>query len=130
MPPPELVWEVLSTIERWPTWNPEVQSAGVEGELAEGTRFRWKAGPSVIKSKLISVAAPTQIAWTGKSMGVSVIHIYNLVPRNGRTLVRTAESVEGLAARLFRGPITRRMDSAIEAGLEALKAEAERRAAS
>jgi hypothetical protein len=43
--------------------------------------------------------------------------------------VRTQESVEGVTARLFRGPIKKRMDGAIDAGLRSLKAEAERRTA-
>jgi uncharacterized protein YndB with AHSA1/START domain len=125
---PELVWDVLATIERWPSWNPEVSWASLQGEPAEGTRFRWKAGSSTIESRLVSVVAPVQIAWTGKSMGLRVVHIYDLEQRDGKTFVRTAESVAGVPARLFRGPIERRMQTAIEAGLEALKTEAERRA--
>jgi hypothetical protein len=126
---PEVVWEVLTTIERWPDWNPEVKSASLEGDLTAGTIFRWKTGPSSIVSRLIRVAAPRQIAWTGKALGLSVVHIYRLEPRDGTTFVRTDESVEGITARLFRGPLKKRMHSAIEAGLRSLKAEAERRAA-
>jgi hypothetical protein len=126
---PGIVWEVLSAIEGWPAWNAEVQSASLEGELAEGASFRWKAGPSTLKSKLVRVVAPEQIAWTGTSMGLNVIHVYDLESRDGKTLVRTAESAEGIPARLFRGPIKKRMDTALEVGLDALKAEAERRAA-
>jgi uncharacterized protein YndB with AHSA1/START domain len=125
---PELVWDVLATIERWPSWNPEVSSASLRGELTEGTTFRWKAGSSTIVSRLVSVVDPVQIAWTGKSMGLRVVHIYDLEPRKGKTFVRTAESVEGIPARLFRGPIERRMQTAIDSGLEAMKTEAERRA--
>lgn len=127
--PPELVWDVLSSIERWPTWNPEVRSASVDGGLAQGNTFRWKAGPSSLTSKLLTVAEPSEIAWSGRSMGLSVIHVYKLEPHEGHTLVRTVESVEGMPARLFRGPVKRRMDAAIDNGLKALKAEAERRAA-
>jgi uncharacterized protein YndB with AHSA1/START domain len=125
---PDLVWDVLSTIEGWPTWNPEVRSASLQGELAEGTSFRWKAGPSTLESTLVSVTAPKEIAWTGRSLGLSVIHVYTLEPHDGKTMVRTSESVEGMPARLFRGSIKRRMDESIEAGLAALKKEAERRA--
>jgi len=124
-----LVWELLSAIEGWPTWNPEVESASLEGELVEGTSFRWKAGPSTLESRLLSVVAPAQIAWTGKSMGLNVIHVYRLEPRGDKTVVRTDESVDGIPARLFRGPIRKRMDNAIEIGLKGLKTEAERRTA-
>jgi Polyketide cyclase / dehydrase and lipid transport len=126
---PEVVWEVLSTIEHWPNWNPNVRSASIEGKLRAGTAFRWKGGPALITSKLICVDGPRQIAWTGKTMGIKVIHLYRLESRDGKTVVRTEESVEGITARLFRRPVTRSMDSAIEVGLQGLKSEAERRAA-
>ena len=120
---------MLATIDGWPSWNPEVKSASLEGDLVPGTVFRWKAGPSRLVSRLVHVEAPSEIAWTGKSMGLNVIHVYGLEPRDGGTSVRTQESVEGVTARLFRGPIKKRMDGAIGAGLRSLKAEAERRAA-
>jgi hypothetical protein len=62
-------------------------------------------------------------------MGINVIHVYGFEPRDGGTLVHTDESVEGVTARLFRGPLKKRMDSSIDLGLRSLKAEAERRAA-
>ena len=127
--PPEIVWDVLTKIDGWPSWNPEVKSASLEGDLAPGTVFRWKAGSSRLVSRLLHVEPPGEIAWTGKAMGLNVIHVYGLEPSNGGTSVRTHESVEGLTARLFRGPIKKRMDSAIDVGLRSLKAEAERRAA-
>jgi hypothetical protein len=128
--PPDLVWEVLSGIDGWPNWNPEVKQASLDGPLVEGATFRWKAGPSSLTSKLVTVAASRQIAWTGKLMGLRAIHVYNLEPRDGKTLVRTEESVEGSLAHVFRGSLTKRMNAAIHRGLESLKTEAERRAAS
>lgn len=126
---PEVVWEVLSTIEGWPTWNQEVTSASLGGQLAAGTVFRWKAGSSWITSKLVHVDPPNRIAWTGKTLGIKVIHAYRLEPSDGKTFVRTDESVEGIAARLFRRPLSRRMQSAIDVALRSMKTEAELRAA-
>jgi uncharacterized protein YndB with AHSA1/START domain len=126
--PPEVVWEALATIESWPSWNPGIKSTSLEGDLAAGSTFRWKSGPSVIKSRLVRVDPPREIAWTRKTMGINVIHVYSLEARDGRTLVRTDESVEGITARLARGPVRKTMGSAVQAGLESLKAEAEQRA--
>jgi uncharacterized protein YndB with AHSA1/START domain len=42
---PETVWEVLTDIDRWPTWNPDIKSRSLQGGVAEGSVFRWKAGP-------------------------------------------------------------------------------------
>ncbi len=41
---PEIVWEVLTALDRWTTWNPDVTEVTVQGPLAEGTEFRWKKG--------------------------------------------------------------------------------------
>ena len=40
----EIVWDVLTDVEGWPLWNPDVKSVALEGEVAEGTEFRWKTG--------------------------------------------------------------------------------------
>ena len=60
-------------------------------------------------------------------MGLHAVHIYTLEPRDGATIVKTEESVEGLLARLFKRPLERTMNKSLENGLNALKAEAERR---
>ena len=124
---PEAVWEVLAGIDRWPSWNPQVKSASLEGDLQEGAEFRWKAGPGTIVSRLTDVQAPNRIAWTGKSMGLKAIHVHTLEERNGGTLVKTEESYDGLVARLFSGRLRKMLDGALNDGLRHLKTEAERR---
>ena len=123
---PDVVWEVLTGIERWPSWNPAVKSASLEGPVEAGSTFRWKAGPSTIKSRIEDLEKPRRIAWTGTSFGLEAIHVHIFEPRDGRTLVRTEESFDGMVARLFHNRLQRAMDSALEGGLRHLKAEAER----
>jgi hypothetical protein len=125
---PELVWDVLTAIDRWPSWNPQVKSMDLQGAIVEGSQFRWKAGPGTIISTIRRVEAPRLIAWTGKTFSIAAIHVYRLEARDGKTFVRTEESYEGLVARLFRGPLQKTLDAALEEGLRHLKAEAERRA--
>ena len=127
---PELVWDILTTIDGWPDWNKDVRAATLDGTLAAGSNFRWKSGPSTIRSTLRHVEPQRMIAWTGKAMGLSVIHVYALEGRDDRTLVRTEESVEGFMARISRKSLRKTMNRAVENGLRYLKAEAERRAAS
>ena len=127
--PPEVVWDVLTAIDRWPTWNPDVKSMSMPGDLVAGSEFRWKAGPGTITSVLQHVDRPRQIAWTGKTLGIRAIHVYRLEPRGDGTFVSTEESYEGLPARLFRGPVQKTLDAALADGLRHLKAEAERRTA-
>jgi uncharacterized protein YndB with AHSA1/START domain len=83
--PPEVVWDVLTAFERWPSWNPDVKSVAVSGPLAEGTEFKWKAGPSTITSTLRRVNSPALVGWTGKTLGINAIHVWRLAARDGGT---------------------------------------------
>jgi len=127
---PEAVWEVLTAFEGWPTWNREVKSMMIQGNVAPGTLFRWKAGPGTITSTIQRVEPPRQIAWTGKTLGIDAIHFWHLEPGNGVTFVRTEESFEGLVARLFRRSLQRTLDRSLADGLAYLKAEVEQRTTS
>ena len=61
-------------------------------------------------------------------MSIKAVHEWRLEPREDGTLVQTEETFSGLVARLFRGPLQKNLDKALEDGLELLKREAERRA--
>jgi uncharacterized protein YndB with AHSA1/START domain len=124
---PEAVWEVLTAFERWPSWNRDVKSLTMQGGVAPGSVFRWKAGPGTITSTIQRVERPRLIAWTGKTLGIKAIHFWHLEPRDGRTFVRTEESYEGLVARLFRRSLQKTLDRALADGLRYLKTEVERR---
>jgi hypothetical protein len=124
--PVDAVWDVLVAIDAWPEWNPDVKSASIEGPAAVGTSFRWKAGPSTIRSTIVSAERPRLIAWTGKTLGIRAIHVWRLEPRNGRTLVRTEESYEGLVSRILRRSLQKTLDKALADGVANLKAEAEK----
>jgi hypothetical protein len=125
----EVVWDVLTGIEHWPSWNPDVKSVSMHGPLSEGSEFRWKAGPGTITSTLEHVEVPRRVAWSGKTLGLKAMHVYALEARDGATLVQTEESYDGLVARLFRARLQKTLDDALASGLRHLKAEAERRTA-
>lgn len=125
---PEVVWDVLTAFARWPSWNRDVKSMSMQGAVAEGTVFRWRAGPGTITSTIERVQSPRLIAWTGRTFGIRAIHFYRLEERDANTFVRTEESYEGLVARVLRRPLQKTLDRALADGLRYLKAEAERRA--
>ena len=125
---PETVWKVLSTLDRWPAWNPGVKSVSIEGSVAKGTQFRWKAGPWKIVSVIQNVKRARLLAWTGRMMGIRAVHTWHLEPLGAGTLVLNEESWEGLLGRLFRRSLQKALDKASASGLAHLKAEAERRA--
>ncbi|MGH3034599.1 MAG: SRPBCC family protein, partial [Gaiellaceae bacterium] len=125
--PVETVWDVLTAVERWPTWNPDVKTVSLEGSVAEGSVFRWKAGPGTITSTIQRVDRPRLIAWTGKTFGIDATHVWRLEQGHGKTLVRTEESYEGLVASILRRPLRKALETALTNGLRSLKVEAERR---
>jgi hypothetical protein len=126
---PDLIWDVLTAFERWPTWNPDIESISMHGDVGVGSTFRWKAGRVTITSTIQEVEPPRRIAWTGRTLGIRAIHVWWLEPSDGATLVLTEEAYEGLVARLFRGPLQKALDRALDNGLRHLKSEVERRAA-
>lgn len=124
--PPADVWALVSGIDRWPAWNPDVQSADLEGDLAPGSTFRWKAGPGTITSTLQHVDPLREIGWTGKTLGIRAVHVYRLEPGGSGTRVVSEESWRGFPVRLARKGTALRLQTALEDGLRHLKAEAER----
>jgi uncharacterized protein YndB with AHSA1/START domain len=127
--PREVVWEVLTGFEQWPDWNPDVKSMSLEGPVAPGSEFRWKAGPGTIVSTLEQVDPPRYLRWRGRTLSIKAVHEWHFEPSNGGTRVETEESFSGLLARLFRGPLQKTLDRSTESGLEHLKRESERRTA-
>jgi hypothetical protein len=123
---PDAVWDVLTDFERWTTWNPDVKAMSIEGDVAPGTNFKWKAGPASITSTIQRVERPWLIAWTGKTFGMSAIHVYRLDARDGGTVVHTEESFEGWLARLLRGQMRKTLQNSLDSGLRHLKTRVQR----
>lgn len=119
--PAETVWRLLSRIERWPDWNPAVRRAALDGPLADGTVFRWKAGQWTIRSVIRQVKKGRLISWTGRTMGIRAEHVWWIEPSDGACVVGTGESWDGLLVRLLPGLMRRQLDKALDASLTALK---------
>jgi uncharacterized protein YndB with AHSA1/START domain len=124
---PETVWEVIADIAAWPSWNTDVKSMKLEGPVAPGTTFRWKAGSSSLVSTLKVVDPPREIAWTGVTMGIHAVHVFHFEPSDGGTRARSAESFRGFIPTVMRGYSRKILQRGIDSVLALLKAEAERR---
>ena len=119
------VWEVLTAIRDWPSWNPAVSSVSMLGEFEPGTEFHWKVDGVMIISTLQEIEAHKRIVWTGRIPFIRAIHVWTFEEREGRTFVRNEESFQGWLAWLLSRPFTRMLDASLEKGLQSLKRECE-----
>jgi uncharacterized membrane protein len=126
--PPDVAFDMIADIARWPEWNRDVKSVELAGPVRQGTTFVCKAGPGKIKSRLEEVERPNVIGWTGSTMGINAVHVWRFEAREGGCLAKTEESWEGFMPSLAKGPVQRTLDKTTQASLQLLKTEAERRA--
>lgn len=123
--PPDKVWSVLTDIGRWPEWQAGVSSAALEGGLAAGASFRWKANGLGITSTIQELEPGRRIGWTGDSLGMQAVHTFTLRPKNGGTRVTTEESISGWLARILKLFDANYLDKSLAGSLQALKTRAE-----
>jgi uncharacterized membrane protein len=123
--PSDTVWALLADINQWPTWNPNISTAALEGELEPGTRFHWRSGGTAIVSTLQEVEPQRRLSWTGSVMGIRAIHIWHLEPHGNAVVVRTEESFEGWMAQLMKPIMQKMLDTSLKTWLEHLKHHAE-----
>ena len=123
--PCETVWALIVDVEHWPRWNRPVSRVPLDGPFAPGSVLRWKSGASSLVSTIQEVVPPERVVWTGKSLGIDGVHVWELNAVRAGTIVRTSESFEGWLVWLFRGFFTRLLDRALDDVLLMLKAAAE-----
>jgi uncharacterized membrane protein len=124
--PLETVWSLQSDIERWPTWQSDVSSAKLDGSLAVGTIFRWKAKGLNITSTIQELELGQRISWTGNSIGMKAVHIWMFEPQGNGTHVVTEESLSGWLARILRIFDPAFLEKSLAESLHILKTRAER----
>jgi hypothetical protein len=122
----ELVWSLLTDFEGWPAWNRDVTCVYVDGPVVDGMTFRWKAGPMRIESKIQRLRSPRLVAWTGRTLGITAVHVWNLEAVRSGTIVRTRETWDGRLVRLFRKSMQKTLQGSLDRGLRYLKGAAER----
>jgi len=124
---PDTIWNIIAAVDSWPNWNPDVKAAFIEGDLAAGTRFSWKAGQWTIRSTVSQMQRPSHLVWTGTTTGIKAVHLWQIEKRGEKALVRSEESWEGLLPNILRGTMKRMLSRPIQQTLFYLKREAERR---
>jgi Polyketide cyclase / dehydrase and lipid transport len=128
---PATIWDTLTDIPAWGDWMPAVRSIAAAEPLAVGARFREKSGLVTMRSQVVQVDPPRALAriWKVSGLRTEAIEHWSLEQRDGITLARTEQSWRGPLPRLLPGPMRTMLAQTIHDRLNALKTEAERRAA-
>ncbi len=123
--PLEKVWAVQTDIDRWPEWQSDISSAKLEGNLAVGAIFRWKAKGLSITSTIQELEPGRRIGWMGSSIGMKAVHIWIFEPRDNGTRVITEESLSGWFPRILKIFDPTFLEKSLAASLQVLKIQTE-----
>jgi len=119
--PREKVWQILTDLENWPQWQPEIAFVKPQGELKKSVTFRWKAQGINITSRLHTLQPPQYIGWSGVAPGMKAIHNWVLEAHENTTRVISEESLSGWLTRLMIMFDKRFLEKSLETSLLRLK---------
>ena len=121
----DTVWRILTDIDRWSQWHPDISMAKLKGELEEGAKFRWKSGGFSIKSTIEEMEPGRRIVWSGKGWGIRAVQAWTLKPSADGVQLVIEESLRGWMPRLFKRAMLGSMNQGLESWLRNLKFKAE-----
>jgi uncharacterized protein YndB with AHSA1/START domain len=96
--PVEAVWSLLTDIDRWVHWNPDIRHAELRGSLTQGAIFHWEFGGRSLWSRIHEVMPLRKLAWSGQAGMVVTLQVWTLVPIEDGVSVQVEMSWEGLSA--------------------------------
>jgi uncharacterized protein YndB with AHSA1/START domain len=123
--PLEKVWSEITQIDQWSNWQPDVTTSKLDGVLATGTMFYWKAKGLNITSTIQILEPMQSIGWTGKSLGMQAIHIWTFEKRKDSVYVKTEESLSGWFPRVLKLFDPKFLEKSLQNSLQVLKAHVE-----
>jgi hypothetical protein len=73
--PIETIWDSQTNVADWPSLQPDVDGAELDGPLAVGSRFHWQTAGLDITSTVEELDAPHRIIWGGPAHGIVAVHV-------------------------------------------------------
>jgi uncharacterized protein len=116
----ERVWDLLTDVERWPSWYRACRWVRVEasaGSPARPVSFRWKAHPVELRSSVVAADRPSSFAIVADGLGVHAERTFTLRPTADglSTVVVSHETQVGLLPWLGRQYVAPRLFAANQA---------------
>jgi hypothetical protein len=119
----ERVWDVLMDFERYPEWNPFIQSISGSGEIGSKLKVKLKLEgrkPAAFKPKVLAKQPHEEFRWLGKLLLPGIFdgeHILLIREEgDGRVKFIQQEYFRGI----FAASILRRIGEATQQGFEAM----------
>ena len=117
--PVDRVWDVLTDLERWPSWYRACRWIRVESPSsgAQPLTFRWKAHPVELRSTVVRSDRPRAFAITADAFGLHADRTFTLrsTPDGLGTVVVSHETQVGPVAWLGRAYLAPRLQRANQA---------------
>lgn len=127
--PAERIWQVLSDIDKWPTWQPDLAYAHLHGPAQAGSHFDWSASGYLPIHSTLHIAEPGRaFGWSAVAFGSFAVHNWHLTPHEDYTNVTTEETMEGWLVRLLQPIMQPALDRGNARWLAYLKQTAEQKA--
>jgi uncharacterized protein YndB with AHSA1/START domain len=120
-------WSILTNISEWSRWNPGVNRVVLRGPIEAGTEFGWRTGRLPIASRLVAVEPERRIVWTGRTLGLDAVQVWEFEARDDGVMVSTEESLDGTLARWFQGRLQEMRQRNLTESLRLLRSECKRR---
>lgn len=124
--PAEQVWQVLSQVNTWPTWQPDIAWAYLYSPVRNGARFDWSASGNLpIHCTLHAVEPGATFGWSGTAFGAFTVHNWQFTSHEGYTEVTAEETMEGWLVSLMQPILQPALDKGNARWLDYLKQQAE-----
>jgi hypothetical protein len=133
--PIDAIWQLHIAVNEWPTWQPDITEAHLDGDFVPGASFDWTGSGLGVTSTIYDVSSPAgevspraRTLWGGTAQGITGIHEWTFRDMTQGVLVATNESFAG--APVDGDPSTMQdiLDASLVSWLLHLKAAAESRA--
>ncbi|MEC0307539.1 SRPBCC family protein [Paenibacillus lautus] len=121
----EIVWQIQTGVEQWPTWQKDITQVRLSGPIAIGSTFWWETHGLQIVSTILEVEPMKRIVWGGPAHGIEGVHVWSITPTPKGVIVHTAESWDGPPVAADPDGMSAALTASLNAWLAALKSTAE-----